>query len=144
MWSDTLLAVERAHLLRLLIWAGTSVIVGTAVYAVLTLRRVGSALLRHFAIQTVAWGVLNLAIAGASLSRLAERDFGSATRFDRMLWLSAGLDLGIIFAGATLAAAAWLLARRLAVVGAGIGVLVQGAGLLVLHMRLIAITSRVF
>ncbi len=143
MWSDTLLAVERAHLLRLLAWAGTSVIAGTAVYAVLTLRRVGSELLRHFALQTLGWGVLNMAIAGASLARLAERDFAAATRLDRMLWLSAGLDLGMMLIGATLALSGWILARRLAVVGAGIGIVVQGAGLLVLHIGFIAVTSRV-
>ena len=143
MWSDTLLAVERAHLLRLLVWAGTSVIVGTAVYAVLAIRRMGSPLLRHFAVQTLAWGLVNMAIGGASLAGLAERDFASATRLDRTLWLSAGFDIGIVLVGVTLAASGWLLARRLAVVGAGIGVLVQGAGLLVLHVTFIAITTRV-
>jgi hypothetical protein len=143
MWSDTLLAVERAHLLRLLVWAGISVVLGTAVYAALTVRRAGSPLLRQFAIQTLAWGLVNLAIAGASILRLAERDFASATRLDRMLWLSAGLDLGIILVGVTLGLAGWVLARRLALVGAGMGVIVQGAGLLVLDLRFIAITSRV-
>ena len=143
MWSDTLLAVERAHLLRLLAWAGTSVVVGTALYAVLSLRRVGSMLLRHFAIQTFAWGLVNLTIAGMGVLRLAERDFASATRLDRMLWLSAGLDIGIVLVGATLAVTGWTLARRLALIGAGIGIIVQGAGLLVLDLGLIAITSRV-
>ena len=142
MWSDTLLAVERAHLLRLLVWAGTSVIVGTGVYAALMLRRSGSPLLRHFAIQTVAWGVVNLGIAGSAIARLAERDFASVTRLDRMLWLSTGLDFGIILVGATLAITGWTLGRRLAVVGAGIGVLVQGAGLLVLDIGFIALLSR--
>lgn len=143
MWSDTLLAVERAHLLRLLVWAGTSVIVGTAVYAALALRRTGSALLRQFAIQTLAWGLVNMVIAGTRLARLAERDFASATRLDRVVWFSAGLDLGIILVGVMLALTGWLLARRLGVVGAGIGVLVQGAGLLVLDIRFMAITSRI-
>ena len=143
MWSDTLLAVERAHLLRLLVWAGSSVVVGTALYTALLLKRSTSELLRHFAIQAFAWGLLNLAIAAAGMRRLAERDFASATRLDRMLWLSAGLDIGIIVVGATLAITGWALARRLAFVGAGIGVLVQGAGLLVLDLGFIAITSRV-
>ena len=143
MWSDTLLAVERAHLLRLLAWAGTSMVVGTALYAILTLRHLGSALLRHFAIQTFAWGLVNFLIAGAGMLRLAERDFSSATRLDRVLWLSAGLDVGIVLVGATLAITGWTLARRLALIGAGIGVLVQGAALLVLDLGFIAITSRV-
>ena len=143
MWSDTLLAVERAHLLRLLVWAGSSVVVGTALYALLMLRRAGSPLLRHFALQTFAWGLINLAIAGTGMVRLAERDFASATRLDRMLWLSVGLDFGIVLVGASLAITGWALARRLALVGAGIGVIVQGAALLVLDLGFIAITSRV-
>ena len=143
MWSDTLVAVERAHLLRLLVWAGSSVVVGTALHAVLTLRRDGSALLRHFAMQTFAWGLVHLAIAGTGILRLAERDFASATRLDRMLWLSVGLDIGIVLVGAAIAITGWVLARRLALVGAGIGVIVQGAALLVLDLGFIAITSRI-
>ena len=143
MWSDTLLAIERAHLLRLLVWAGGSVVVGTGLYAVLTLRHVGSALLRHFAIQTFAWGLVNVAIAGTGILRLAERDLASATQLDRLLWLSAGLDVGVLLVGLTLALTGWTLARRLGLVGAGMGVILQGAGLLVLDLRFIAITSRV-
>jgi hypothetical protein len=60
-----------------------------------------------------------------------------------MLWLAAGLDLGVILVGITLALTGWKLDRRLSLVGAGIGVIVQGAGLLVLDLRFIAITSRV-
>ena len=143
MWSDTLLALERAHLLRLLAWSGLSIVAGTALFAAITIRRAGTALLRHFAIQMTAWGLVNLAIAGWGLSRLAERDHASATRLDRVLWLSVGLDIGLIAVGLTLAVTGWMLARRLGTVGAGIGVLVQGAGLLVLDLRFVAITARV-
>lgn len=143
MWSDTLLALERAHLMRLLAWGGTSMLVGSALYVILTVRRTGSALLRHFAIQTCAWGLAILAFAATGMARLAERDLASATRLDRILWLSVGLDIGLVLVGATLAASGWWLGRRLGVVGAGIGVLVQGAGLLVLDLRFVAITARV-
>ena len=142
MWSDTLLALERAHLLRLLAWSATSVVVGTGLYAVVTIRRTGSALLTHFAIQTCAWGFVNLAIAAVGMTRLAERDLAAATRLDRLLWLSVGLDVGLVLVGATLATTGWLVARRLGSVGAGIGVIVQGAGLLALDLRFIAITAR--
>ncbi len=142
MWSDTLLALERAHLLRLLAWGATSMVVGTALHALLTLRRTGSALLTHFAIQTFAWGLLNLAIATIGMLRLSERDLASATRLDRLLWLSVGLDAGLVLVGATLATAGWMIARRLGVVGAGIGIAVQGAGLLALDLRFIAMTAR--
>ncbi len=143
MWSDTLLALERAHLVRLLAWGGTSMLVGSALYVLLTVRRADSALLRHFAIQTCAWGLVSLAIAATGMARLAERDLASATRLDRILWLSVGLDFGLVLVGITLAATGWGLARRLGMVGAGIGVVVQGAGLLLLDLRFVAITARV-
>ena len=143
MWSDTLLALERAHLLRLLAWSAMSIVVGTALHAVLTVRRVGSPLLRHFAIQTAAWGLVNLAIAAWGMSTLAERDFAAATRLDRLLWFSVGLDTGLVLVGATLAVTGWMLGRRLGTVGAGIGIVLQGAALLVLDLRFVAITARV-
>lgn len=143
MWSDTLLALERAHLLRLLAWSAMSIVVGTALYAAVTLRHTSSALLRGFAMQTSVWGLVNLAIALTGWFRLGERDLAAATRLDRMLWLSVGLDVGLMLVGATLAIAGWMLARRLGAVGSGIGVLVQGAALLVLDLRFVAITARV-
>jgi hypothetical protein len=143
MWSDTLLALEHAHLLRLLAWSAASIVAGTALYAVLTLRRTASALLAQFAIQTCAWGLLNLIVAAMGMLRLAERDLASATRLDRLLWLSLGLDAGLVLIGVTLATTGWVLSRRLGIVGAGIGVLVQGAGLLALDLRFVAMTTRV-
>jgi low temperature requirement protein LtrA len=76
MWSDTLLALERAHLLRLLAWGAMSVIAGTGLLASLMVRRTDSSLLRNFAIQTSVWGVISLAIAGRGLFRAADRDLG--------------------------------------------------------------------
>ena len=143
MWSDTLLALERAHLLRLLVWGATSIVAGTTLYAVLMLRRTGSELLRHFAVQTSAWGLLSAAIAATGMLRLSERDLAAATRLDRLLWFSVGLDIGLVLIGVTLASAGWILGRRLGPVGAGIGVMVQGAGLLALDLRFVAITARV-
>ena len=144
MWSDTLLVLERAHLLRLLVWGGTSVVVGTGLLAWLTVRRYDSALLRNFSIQTSLWGLVNLAVAGRGLSRIADRDLASATQLDRLLWLSTGLDIGLIFVGITLASTGWTVGRRPGVIGAGIGVLVQAAGLLVLDLRFVSITARIF
>ena len=144
MWSDTLLALERAHLLRLLVWGGLSTVAGTGLLAWLTLRHHRSTLLRSFAIQMSLWGLVHLAVAGRGIYRLADRDLVSATQLDRMLWLSTGIDIGLILVGTTLAAAGWNLGRRLGAVGAGIGVLVQGAGLLVLDLGFVSITARIF
>jgi hypothetical protein len=144
MWSDTLLTLERAHLLRLLIWGATSTVAGTALLALLMTRGSGSALLRGFAIQTSLWGLLSLGVAGVGLARLTDRDLAAATRLDRLLWLSAGLDIGLILVGLTLAVAGWRMGRRLGSVGAGIGIVVQGAGLLVLDLHFVSMTARIF
>lgn len=144
MWSDTLLALEREHLLRLLVWGGMGTVAGTGLLAWLTIRRHHSTLLRSFSIQMSLWGLVHLAVGGHGLYRLAHRDLASATQLDRMLWLSTGLDAGLILVGITLAATGWILGRRLGAVGAGIGVLVQGAGLLALDLRFLSVTARIF
>lgn len=142
MWSDTLLALERAHLLRLLAWGGMSVVAGTGLLAWLTIRRHNSALLRAFAVQTSLWGFAHLAITASRMLRVADRDLASAMHLTRVLWFSVGLEVGFLLVGITLAGAGWILGRRLGVVGAGIGVLVQAAGLLVLDLRFVSFISR--
>jgi hypothetical protein len=142
MWADTLLSAERALLLRLLAWGALSVLTGTALLAWLRLRSRSSALLGHFAIQMAGWGALELAFVALSWRSLAPRDLSAATRLDRLLWLNAGLDVGYILVGVALAITGWRLGRRLGVVGAGIGVAVQGAALLLLDLILASQISR--
>ncbi|MFL5605236.1 MAG: DUF6992 family protein [Gemmatimonadaceae bacterium] len=142
MWADTLLSAERALLLRLLAWGALSVLTGTATLAWLRLRGRSSALLEHFAIQMTAWGALELAFVALSWRALAPRDLSGATRLDRLLWLNAGLDVGYVLVGVALAVTGWRLERRLGVVGAGIGVVVQGAALLLLDLILASQISR--
>ena len=144
MWSDTLLALERAHLLRLLLWGGMSVVAATGLVAWIAMRRYDSALLRGFSKQTAAWGLVILVLAGIRLLRVEDRDLGAAILLDRMLWLSVGLDIGLIVAGGTLALAAWKFGRRLGAVGAGVAIIVQATGLLVLDLHFAAITGRIF
>ena len=141
MWADTLLAAERAHLLRVLAWAALSVLAGTALLAVAGVRGPRT-LLRHFAIQTAAWGLVEGAIVGVAWRGLALRDYAGAMRLDRILWLNVGLDAGYIGVGVTLAVAGWTLGRRLAPVGAGVGVVVQGCALLALDLLLLSVTTR--
>lgn len=132
MWSDTFLAIERGHLVRVGAWGSACVLAGTLLLALLALRRRRSPLVFHFALQTAAWGAIDLALAAVGYGRLAPRDYGGATRFDRLLWLNLGLDVGYVAVGATLALTGWLLGRRLAPVGAGLGVMLQGAALIAL------------
>lgn len=138
MWADALLALERTHLLRLTLWGGASVLVGTLLLALLALRKQSSPLLQHFAIQTAAWGAVDLAIAAWARTGLALRDLDGATRLVNILWLNVGLDVGYAGVGLTLALAAWRLGPRWGAVGAGIGVIVQGLALALLDLVLLA------
>lgn len=139
-WADTLLDVERLHVLKLLVWGALSVGVGTAMIALIRVRRIDSPLLRHFAIQSTAWGAIDIAIWARQGLHL--RDFASAVALDRFVWLNVGLDAGYVAVGATLALSGWSLGRRLGLVGAGLGVIVQGCALVLLDLQLAAAIVR--
>lgn len=139
MWSDTFLLYERAHLQRLLLWGATSAVCGLILLAVTRRTRLHSSLLFHFGLQTAAWGLIDLVLAGNAWWALALRDLQSAAQLDRFLWLNVGLDVGYITTGATLAVAAWLLGRRAGGIGAGIAILTQGVGLLLLDVRFLSL-----
>lgn len=155
MWSDSLLAAERAHLVRLLAWGGTSVVVGVLLLLALhwmrgrgtesatALPASPSPLLLHFAVQTAAWGAIDLAICAWAQRGLAIRDFAGAQRLLGFLWLNTGLDAGYVAVGLTLALTAWRWGARLGGVGAGIGIIVQGLALLLLDLRLLALIGPV-
>ena len=142
MWADTLEALERAHLLRLFVWGAASVLAGTALLAWLRVAARQSVLLKQFAIMSAAWGALDLAIGLVLWRQIAVRDVAGATRLDRLLWLNIGLDAGYVMVGLTLAAVGWKIGRRLGLVGAGIGVVVQGSALELLDLVLAAQISR--
>jgi hypothetical protein len=142
MWADTLLAAERAHLVRLLAWGGGSVLAGTALLAWLHAGRRRSALLQHFGVQTAAWGVVELVLGVIALASLAPRDLAGATRLDRLLWLNVGLDAGYLLVGLTLLATGWVRNRCLALVGAGLAIVVQGIALALLDLLLASQISR--
>jgi len=135
LWADTLLNLEQGHLLRLGIWAAASVAVGALL--LLLLRKHVAIFVRHFAVQLVGWGVVDGALVAWGWNDLALRDYASATQLQNFLWLNVGLDAGYIGVGITLATAAWLMGKRLGGLGAGVGVVVQGAALLVLDLRLL-------
>jgi hypothetical protein len=142
MWADQVLAFERAHLARLLLWGAASVVTGLGCWAFWRTRRLDLPLLRHFAIQTGAWGAIDALLALASRPQLALRDYDGVTRLDRFLWLNCGLDVGYVAVGITLAACGWRLARSRGLVGAGLGIVIQGAALLLLDLRLTALLSQ--
>jgi hypothetical protein len=141
-WSDTLFRAEQQHLLRLLLWAATSIVGATAMGAVTAIRRIRSPLLTNFAIQTALWGALIGAISGMRWQTVALRDVAGAARLDRLVWMTIGLDIGCVAAGVVLAIAAWVLSRRLGGVGAGTAIAIQGLALLVLDMQFANTVSR--
>ncbi len=143
MWSDTLLAAERAHLIRLALWGAASVLAGSTLLAWRALRRDPSPFLLHFALQTAAWGGVDLVLVGIGWQGLAPKDLAGFTALDRFLWLNVGLDVGYIAVGTTLMACGWALGRRRAPIGAGLGVIVQGAALLVLDGWLTTLLTRI-
>ena len=107
------------------------------VLAWLMVRRTTAPLLRHFAIQTAAWGAVNLAIVAWAWRGLKFRDFAGSQSLLNVLWLNTGLDVGYAAVGVTLALAAWRWGQRPGGVGAGLGVVVQGVALALLDLRLI-------
>ena len=142
MWADTLLAAERAHLLRLALWGAASLLIGTALVAMLRLGRPRSPLLKHFGIQTGAWGAVELGVALLLLPSLALRDLSGATRLDRRVWMNIGLDVGYVLVGITLVVIGWRAVRRFGLVGAGMAIVLQGAALAVLDLLLAGQISR--
>ncbi|MCC7052568.1 MAG: hypothetical protein IT355_04830 [Gemmatimonadaceae bacterium] len=142
MWADQVLAFERAHLARLLLWGGASLLTGIGCWLFLRARRIDTPLLRHFAIQTAAWGAIDCVLALAARPRLALRDYDGVTGLDRFVWLNCGLDVGYVAVGITLGWCGWRLAKSRGLVGAGLGVAIQGAALLLLDMRLAALLSQ--
>lgn len=142
MWSDTLLSVEKAHLLRLVLWGTASLVLGSTLLAYVRALKSRSKLLEHFAIQTAVWGGIEVALSLNGLRTLGLRDLTAATRLDRLVWLNIGLDAGYVIAGLTALAIGWRLARRPGLMGAGAGVVIQGAALAILDMGLAAQISR--
>lgn len=142
MFADTLLRAEQMHLFRLLVWGGGSVLIGTLVFTVVAWRRPATTMLRHFAVQMILWGVLEIAYVAVTWQGLGLRDVSGATRLDRLLWLNLGLDLGAMAVGATMALIGWLDGRRLGLLGSGIGVIVQATALFLINAQLAALISR--
>ena len=149
MWSDAVLRAEQLQTLRLLLWAGASVICGTALLAITLFQRRGSALIRRFASVCAALGALELTYAAYRYVRLAPRDLSSVARLERVTWLEAGLFFGVAGIGITLVLSARHLAasdsaatdRALPAVGAGVAVMLHGLALALLQLLLLAVIS---
>jgi hypothetical protein len=141
-WSDIVLGAERDHLVVLFFWCALSILAATAVVTLLTVRRIRSPLLTHFAAQMAGWGIVLALIALYEWRDLQLRDLAGAARLERLVWMNVGLDVGYAAVGITLVLAGHRLARSAAAMGAGVGILVQGLALLLLDVHFAALVSR--
>lgn len=138
-----LLDLERGHLLRLAAWAVVSMVTGFAASALARRpHNASSAFWRHFGIQCVAWGLVDLLIVLAAWNGLAARDLAAAIALDRFLWLNIGLDVGYAMVGATLVIFGLRQPRRAGLIGAGAAVVAQGLALALLDAQLSAYILR--
>lgn len=137
MWADNLKAFEEQHLLQLIAWGGASVLIGTLLLLALSLRKMRALLVSRFAIQCVLWGIAELAWGAFAYRDVPLRDFEGAAALARQLWVAIGLEAGGILVGLTLAIGGWTYVRRLSMVGAGIGIIVQASALMVLDLILV-------
>lgn len=142
--------VERIFLRMLLGWALLSMVlggIGLLAHAVGSGTSRGEAFLGALALQFLAWGAINAALAGWALRQLArreraplpaERQLAERERSIRVLRLNAGLDLLWLAIGVALLLLPALLPDHAAtLVGHGVGVVLQG-GFLLLFDRLFA------
>lgn len=136
-----LLELERAHLLRLSVWAIASVAAGL-VALLWAARATSPPFWRHAGIQSLAWGLVDLGIVALAWGGLAPRDLTGAIALDRVLWLNIGLDIGYAMVGATLLIFGLRAPRRPGLVGAGAAVILQGLALAVLDAVLSAAIVR--
>ena len=104
-----------AHLVRLLLWGGLSIVVGLG-------------LRRPFGLMTAAWGVVDALIALVGL-----RGGPPGEGFRAFLAFNLGLDLGYVGVGTAMAL---LAGERLRIKEFGWAVVVQGAALTVLDLWL--------
>jgi hypothetical protein len=136
------LNAERQYIARTLAWAGLSIIAATGIAVVLAGRRTKSPVLAHFALQLGGWGLVLGLIGAMEWQGLHLRDVAGATRLEHATWARVGFDVGVIGMGAVLAASSRWFGRSLAGMGAGAGLAVQGAALLLIDLQLVSAVSR--
>jgi len=134
-WAADLLALEQLHTLKVALWGAASVVAGTVLVAVASRWRDRSSLLFHFGVQNVIWGIVAAAIALWWRSSIRLRDLHAAVALDRLTWFGAGLSVGAIALGVTLAVTGWRTGVRAGTVGAGIAIVVQGLAFMILQLQ---------
>lgn len=137
MWADTLQSLEQQHFLRLLVWGGASVLIGTLILVAFRVARTKAPLATHFASQCAIWGAAALLWGAVNYRSVPLRDYDAAASLARLLWLVIALEAGCIVVGISFASFGWAFGKRIGSVGTGIGVVVQAGALLFLDLTLL-------
>ena len=132
MWADTLMALERMHLERMLVWGLMSFGSGSAILALVVLRHMPAALLKNFALQMAVWGAIIALFAMRGINQLHLRDFAGAQAVVSLLWLNVGLAVGFVATGLVLMIASWRWQQGSSVIGAGLAIVLHGLVILAL------------
>jgi hypothetical protein len=139
------LRAESDHLTRLGIWGGASVVGGAALFALSQPAVAPPGILapeiEGVAIQSMAWGSINLAITGVGLltqqDPTSDRDEALAAEdlWAKVLLVNIGLDVGYMMAGGALVAASLFgVQDPVTWRSHGAGIISQGLGLFVLDV----------
>ncbi|HNC95962.1 MAG TPA: hypothetical protein PKY30_08325 [Myxococcota bacterium] len=126
---------ERRHLIRLGAWAGTSALGGT----VILVAGRKDPFYRHLGIQSIGWSLINGAIVAASWKGTEEAKTAEQRAWSReFVNLNLGLDVAYMGVGITLTWTGLQEPQRRGLAGAGLGISIQGAALLILDAILLA------
>jgi hypothetical protein len=126
----------QAHLSRLGTWAIVSIVLGLGLSVYTLWIKRSSKFWQHFALQFIAWGLIDLIIVLLARASVNSYSFAQFTAAREFLIFNEGLNLAYIAVGLTLV----ITARRMAaapVSGAGWAVIFQGLALLVLDTILL-------
>lgn len=138
MWSPTLYAVERVHLLQLLVWGAASFVMGAGVIAALRLRRDSAPLAASFAIMMALCGAVESCFVLIRWRGLTERDYAGALRLTTHVRLAIIAELWLVAGATVLLWAGVTLLKRLDLLGIAAALAAHGGVLFVLDRLFLA------
>jgi len=127
--SEQTFILLHQHLIRLGIWALFSIVFGV----VILLAKRQNLAAQHFSVQFIVWGLIDGIIVLFGLRDNSRPDLVAAIKLREFLWLNEGLDVGYVAVGITLIIVGrWSKVNSASLIGAGLGVMIQGFLLLLL------------
>jgi hypothetical protein len=135
-FADSLYSLERLQALRLALWGGASVVLGTGQLAFLRLASRESRVVLHFGVQCALWGALWILVAMIWRNAVPLRDLAGAVALDRAVWFALGAAASLTLGSATLILFARGTPDRASLLGAGVGTLTQALATAVLAAQL--------